>query len=257
MVRKPIVIIIILMLTAACGVAAADDIGLKYGAYAGFGVGVVYVNTAPLSDWLDEAGVNDFPYCMPTYGIGVHAILIDGLIIGGRISGFYNQQNGDYIDAKMGSLYGFIEIGYAPYNTRRWIIFPSIGIGAAALMTNLKGDLRRFGIMEEPPDTGGMTFIETDENQNVNVGWNYMLGMVGFTFYHNVPFTDNNEGYGQAMFGLTIGGMFEMVRYAWRDEDVSGEADLPAMAFNGMFAQVEIQFGGGVNSRRFASSEED
>lgn len=245
----------ILLFSMAGQVAFADDLGLKYGAYAGFGVGAVYVNTAPLNDWLDEAGVNDFPQFMPTYGVGIHAILIDGLVIGGRLSGFYSQQEGDYLDAKMGSLYGFVEIGYAPYHTQRWTIFPSVGIGAAGLVTNLQGELRRFGMIDEPPDTGGMVFVETDENENLNVGWAYMLGMVGFTFYHNVPFTDNPDGYGQAMFGLTLGGMFEMVRSTWRDEEVSDDFDMPGMAFNGAYVQVEIQFGGGVTAMRFKSTE--
>lgn len=208
-------------------------------------MGMLVLDTSPINDWLDDADVDDFSMVTPTIGGGIHAILAEKVIVGMKGSAFYSEGGGDYLEATLSGGYGYFEVGYLVINQRRWMLAPVIGIGGGGLSMALKGDLDRFGVMSAPTGTTNPRGEETLISQKGRLGWGYGLAQVGLTFHHVVPFTDTPNGYGMVMFGASVGGLVQLASSSWEDDEMINSGSYPKPKFNGIYAQFEINFGGG------------
>jgi hypothetical protein len=218
--------------------AFAEEPDPTLAVFAGFHGGTLFHDLESINDWLDDAEVDRFPAVVPTFGVGVHGLLLSRILIGGRASAFTATRNGDDVDTTLNGGFGYVDLGYAAISSRRWLLAPTLGIGGAAYDLEVSGKLVRAGLLEG---------TNANHNNTEQLQWGYLVGQLGVSAYRLLPFSNDPDLWGTAVVGISAGGLFELSRFTWHDHDEDLESP-PSPAFNGAFVQLEILFGAGTTT---------
>lgn len=213
----------------------AQENSYKGGGAGYFAAGIAMIDMENLNAKLTAKGYPEFKDNFITMGGAGHSFM-NKLVIGGE--GYGLTQNGTTVSlmgttykSQIGVGYGFFDIGYLLYSTKRMNIFPMLGIGGG-------------GVTMDIVETGSVGFDDVLSAPKRNVSLEKAAFLLNFSLNaeYFIAFEENKDGMGGLLLGVQMGYTFAPYTSDWKiDEyDVTGGPDFK---FNGPY--VRVMFGGG------------
>ena len=235
-------LLLIVMLTASAAMAADD--GIFFGGHGGIHFGGLYWDVSDLNKYFDSANVDTLPSVLPAIGGGGQAIIFGGIVIGARGSISQYHLDGDTLTVDIGVSYGFVDLGYAVINKKRWLLTPVAGVGGFSVRMGIDGELSALDLHTFSKKYDSRQPDARIEDK-LTMSTSSAIGHIGLMFYHEIRFAETDGGgFANFLIGASTGWMFEVSHTGWQidSDDVK---DGPNRSPHGAYLQMELHFGGG------------
>jgi hypothetical protein len=202
------------------------------GGYGYFTPGIVSLDMVPLNAYLTPNGFSETSDLNFTLG-GGGFIIVRNFILGGEGHSVISQElaSPDQ-NVNLQGGWGQFNIGYVALSRRGFLLYPKLGIGGY----NHQMTIRSAGATPSVDDV----FSDGDYSGTELIRQGLLLsGAVGMQF---MPGFDESAGSGLT-FGLEVGYNYAATENAWTAYETA-LAGGPAMNMTGIFARLQIGFGG-------------
>ena len=247
--------ILVLIWAVALPASAGDEI--RFGGHGGIHYGGLYWDVSGINDFLEPANMDTLPTVLPALGGGGQAIIFGGVILGARGSVSQYHLGGRDMAVDVGVSYGFLDLGYAVINTKRWLLTPVAGLGGSSVRLEMDGDLSSVDLQQYASDYDSRQ-PEAAIEDKVTLSTSSAIGHLGLAAYHQIRFAETEGGgFANFLIGVSSGWIFEVSHAGWQidgDEVRNG----PIYSPHGGYVQLELHFGGGTRmADRKAESRKD
>jgi len=257
----------LLVCVIGAGVAFADE-PMRHGGWGGISLGARTANVTSLNDYLGALDMDPLPAAWPMIGWQAHGLIFEHIVFGlsGNIAAFSRESDGsvsmssgpnergqatevrsDDLQLAVLATSAQLDVGYAVLNGSSGLGYPYLAVGGGATNLVFAGDVWRVGLGESPSELSPDELAALDDEGTLRQGT--MYAQVGFTYYWPVRFARSPYGaFGMFLPGVTGGVNWGLSENGWRDGEKLYRHG-PDLTPTGVFLQVELAFGGGVEVR--------
>jgi len=237
--------ITLLAVLAATPALAAESDTVLWGAYGGFSVGVMFLDTSDLNDYLDAWDVENFSTTLPALGLSGYAVLTDRFVVGWQGMITAQSKPGELADAQIIAGFTGLYFGYNVWRTSDWRLRPELGLGWSGAYLGLRNIVREAHDLHLPE---GYDDVVMDRNE--------MHARLGFSAEWTPALKRNSNGLLGLALGLEVGVVLPMFEDNWSiravhgddddDDDKTIRGEKPDLQLLMPYCALAFRFGGGI-----------